>query len=504
MRRPLSSELPTYSHSGIERFTACPWSYAASLIADLSARATIGGLGVDGQILHDLLKRYLSEAGTDYALQECSGRPVALPSYVTEIGLSFHSWAHYYGAHLREVNKRSDWQWAQEAVEGFCYIDGKRNNDLAGMMTRWYQTWEYDATLPDEEGAAPRATYIPLVSGSFETGQQVAFTLTGGRRFLYTWHPDYARLSEDGKQLEIWDWKSGLRQEQFDPRRPPDQLRRYALAFTKLFPDIRHVRLYLLHVNPDHPQSDGPLKWELDLTEDEIPDSIITGPVAAMQACMEFPTKPGCWLCGFCEFRADCPDSEAVNNLVNRTPQDALEAYAMIEECEALRGKLTAKKAALEAIMDAQVEQRGPVPLGGVRFYGPQKTLKARIKNKQALHQEMLERGRDPWPWWQPKSVSGLAEALRADDPFATDQAEAPWVNITSTVGSANRVYVVAQDEEDGLTPEEIHERLSEINIERLHDQQAKREVPELDPSNPFAKALDRDTLDLSELDATE
>jgi hypothetical protein len=191
------------------------------------------------------------------------------------------------------------------------------------------------------------------------------------------------------------DWKSGLRSETYDPDRPNVQLLRYAWAFARLFPTITEVELHLVFVNPQHPLSEEPLVWVRDLQDLEISDEIVTAPVAAIRVAPEFRASVGCWLCdGYCEWVMCCPEGDAVRMVCDVKPETALEAYQMRNDTYRVSKVLSAKRKQLMHIVDAHVEQNGPLVVGEKAdgtplIYGPRKVLVASVSDTAALVSEL-------------------------------------------------------------------------------------------------------------------
>lgn len=407
------SNLPTYRHSEFEAFAACPFAYAAGL----HHRA------------EESLSLYLCDDGAQWVRENCEyAYPIPAESYVTELGTRFHQFAYAYGAHLQRENRPSDWSTAKHIAEGLAGHD----KDLLGCMTLWYQAWEYD--LPEETGG------IPLVAGGFETGQRIKVDAYG-REGVYGWHPDYARLSKDLKTISVYDWKSGLSQARFDPRYPPDQLVRYAWAFTRLYPTIRTARLELWHVNPHNPLSEHPLRWEVDLTDPSQYEGLVLDPITAIAHMPEFPTMPGCWLCTFCDWSHCCPSTAAMHKMLNQAPEDARLALTLHDHSQSLSDMLTAKRKQLKAQVNAWVDKHGPLDLGDGRSYGPQSKPTMKVKSMQAFLQEAQARGRDVS--WALSVTSAkrhdLAAYIGADDPFSDDD-QAPWESVKLGIDVANEI----------------------------------------------------------------
>lgn len=273
-------------------------------------------------------------------------------------------------------------------------MDGDFVKQIYDTCTFWYQQFEHNPQTYVVQDAD-----VDLTSGSFERGHELKFK-SGDKECIYSMHPDFAKLSGDLKRLTIMDWKSGMRQEVYNPDRPDKQLLRYAWAFSKLYSSITEVEMHLVFVNPRHPLSEEPLIWVRDLQELEISDEIVTAPVAAIAASPEFRSSVGCWLCeDYCEWALYCDEGDAVSMINAVDPQTALEAYKLHEETFKVSGLMSAKRRDLKRIMDAYVNQNGPLVVGedgqGRPIeYGPKRVLAADVRDMPALVQELQAKGR--------------------------------------------------------------------------------------------------------------
>lgn len=445
--------IPAYRHSDFNTFEACPFAYGSNLLHRhgdtdaMRAHAPVGG---------------------DWIAEHCGTVPIQTLNYVTELGTQFHRFAYAYGEHLRRENRRSDWARAEVMARGFACIDGDYNHRLYTVMRSWWEQWEYD---PTEEGEEP--AYTPLVHGSFESGQQCIMQAPGGQ-FRYVWHPDYARLSRNGKRLQVFDWKSGLRKVELDQRHPDPQLYRYLVGFTKLVPTIRMADLQLWFVNPDHPRCGDPVTWEVDLAEGA-DEECITGPVEAIRNTPEFSTNPGCWLCAFCDWVAHCPSGEAVTMLCRTEPEDVQQALAQVDESERLSNMLNSRRRVLREFCEKHVAQHGPVMLGVDETgqplaYGPRQELSVRVK-VAALIAEAHAKGQDVSPYLGIKDSHALAQAQGLSDPFADDDTALECIRLTlktiydvHPAGEPDDVLPETEEPEHALTATERRKRLSELN----------------------------------------
>lgn len=409
------STLPTYRHSEFEAFAACPYSYAASL----------------HHRTEETLSLYLCPEGERWVRDRCEGKsPIPVENYVTDNGTTFHRFAHAYGLHCQREKRRSDWSTGEAIARGMA----GRNLELLNCMMLWLQSWEYD--IPEETGG------IPLVAGGFEVGQSVRVDAMG-RECLYIWHPDYARLSADLKTVSVWDWKSGLSTSRFDPRYAPDQLLRYAWAFTRLFPTIRTAELHLWHVNPRNPLSETPLHWTVDLSETERYETLVVDPIVAIAHMPEFPTQPGCWLCGFCDWAHCCPATDEISRVLAQTAEDARTAWMLREHAGNVAGMITQRRKELLAQVDAWVAVNGPLDLGDGSVYGPVQKTSMKVKRVGDFIIEAQARERDvAWALQVNSSKRHqLAETLQMEDPFAdADEANAPWESVVLKLEVVNEL----------------------------------------------------------------
>lgn len=396
--------IPTYRHSALETYAACPYAYAARL--HLDARDDLSG--------------YLCPEGEAWVREHCADAyPIHATNYVTDIGVRFHRFAHAYGSHCQRQNVRSDWSAGDTIAAGIA----GRNRDLLNCMTYWAQTWEYD---PPQEGGA-----IALVAGGFEAEQAIEFS-AGGRRVRYVWHPDYARISADLKRLEVWDWKSGLGTDRYDPRYAPDQLLRYAWGFSRVFPTLKSATVHLWFVNPSNSMHETPLSWEVDLSEPEVLETLVAAPIASIHATPEFRSEPGCWLCGFCEWAHCCPSEGDVHALLATSCTDAAQALELIDRSEGLSCLLTQRRKLLRKIVTDYVDANGPLDLGDGREYGPVSETVAKVASLRALLDEARERDCDVTFALGLKSGVGaldLARYVGQPDPFSDDDGS-PWASI--------------------------------------------------------------------------
>lgn len=409
------STLPTYRHSEFETFAACPYAYAA----DLHLRAA------------DDLGLYLCPDGERWVRDRCGqAYPIPVANYVTDNGTAMHRFGHAYGLHCQREGRKSDWSTGQSIASGLA----GRNLELLNCCLFWMQQWEYD--IPEETGG------IPLVAGGFETGQSVKVD-AHGREAMYLWHPDYARLSADLKTVSVWDWKSGLSTDRYDPRFAPDQLLRYAWGFSRLYPTITTAELHLWHVNPHNPLSETPLHWTVDLTEPEQYAPLIVDPIIAITHMPEFPANPGCWLCGFCSWAHCCPATDEISRVLTQTPEDARTAWALREHAGNVADMISKRRAALKAQVDSWVATNGPLDLGDGTSYGPRAKSTVKVKSIKALLQEAQARERDvAWALQvNSKRRHDLAEYVGASDPFAdADKDNAPWESVVVTLATTNEV----------------------------------------------------------------
>jgi hypothetical protein len=417
----VTTYVPIYRHSHLEQFAACPFAFAA----DLACRVPSGCLG-----------SYLCPEGEAWVREATRDTyPVPADNYVTDIGVRFHRFAHAYGIHCQRKAVRTDWSAGDAIADGIA----GRNRDLRDCMTYWMQSWEYD--VPTDGGS------IPLVSGGFETGQAVELD-ANGHRVRYSWHPDYARLSADLKTIDLWDWKSGLSTDRYDPRYAPDQLLRYAWAFTRLFPTLQAANLHLQFVNPSNPLCETPLHWEADLSETAALEPLVTNPIAAIRATPEFRAEPGCWLCGFCDYAHCCPATGHVHKLLAVECDDARLALTLIEHADGLSSMLTQRRKLLRKIVNTWVEQNGPLDLGDGTEYGPTKETVAKVASTKAVLDEAASRDCDVTFAFGLKSGIGaieLAKYVGQPDPFADDDGK-PWESITMGLRTGYEVRQKAED----------------------------------------------------------
>lgn len=379
---------PTYRGSQLDSLATCPFNFACGLLRQASKEHQ-----TDAEV-EAYLSAYCCPEGVRYIMDNCGASPMPLQSRMTAIGIQFHAFAHAYGTHLKRTGMATDWEEADRIARGMATVDGDFVKSLYDTCVFWFQQFEHNPqTFLTREGD------VDLRSGSFEQGRQLAFK-AGDRDCLYSMHPDFAKLSGDLTLLTIMDWKSGLRADVYDPDRPDKQLLRYAWAFSKLFPSIIEVEMHLVFTNPKHPLSDEPLVWVRDLQELAISDEIVTVPVAAIAAAPEFRPAVGCWLCdGYCEWALYCPEGDAVKMVCDLTPETALEAYQIHKETYRYSKVLTAKRAQLKRIVDAHVEQNGPLVVGEADdgtplTYGPHKVVAAEMPDVVATVVELQEMGR--------------------------------------------------------------------------------------------------------------
>jgi len=408
----VSSDLPVFRHSDFETFAACPWAYGCNLVRMALAP------GADAMTLHP----WVCEAGAEYLVRHCVQEPIFSPNFLTTRGITFHAFARDYGAYCKRKGIRSDWAEAERLAMGRAVTEDNRlDNRLRQIMVGWAQVWEYDP--PGDEQAQ-----IALVEGSFETGQAVAMQAPSGP-FIYSWHPDYARLSRDGKRLSLYDWKAGVSAARFSPKRPPLQHQRYAIGFCDFFPGIKTVQAEVWFVNPDNPLSEeSPLTWEFGAGTDELDKNLVVGPVEAIRNCQEFAANPGCWLCGFCQWAHTCEMMSPVGAAVGSQPRDPEGLWILRQETYRLSSALTARRQLLTTeLKRVVVGAGGPVVVGtdpktGAPIeYGPIAETQARVANMSRFLAECAERGRDPGPLLAPKDAGALAAWAQVGDPFAAD-----------------------------------------------------------------------------------
>ena len=456
--------LPVFRHSDFERWEACAFAYGSTLLSRAVRECRRGG---DPR---DVVARHTCDEGADYIVAHCGSAGVPRANRATSIGVQFHRFAHAYGAYCRRHNIRSDWPTGDRMAHGFA----RGSSRLYEIMLLWMQCWEYSPAGAENAG-------IPLVTGSFETGQRVEFDC-GGRRISYVWHPDYARISDDLTHLTITDWKSGLSMGRIDPSRPAVQLQRYALGFSLLYPTLRTATLEVWFVNPDHPLFGSPVTWQRDLQDRPLERALVTGPAEAILQSPEFPASPGCWLCPFCEWAAHCPASDQVAMVCDCTPQDAATAWELRGSTYGLSNQLTAHRSALLQLVNAAVAQHGAIPVhtdkqGNVlaepRNYGPRLATEAEVPSIRELLAEAAQRGRDVTGWLRIEGAEDLATYLGMEDPFS-DNNEA-----FESVRLAHRVVYDVHDPEGAVaappqqpTPETaqtVKRKLGELNVKRAH-----------------------------------
>jgi hypothetical protein len=413
--------IPSYRHSAIASYAACPYAYAARL--HLESRDDLSG--------------YLCPEGETWVREHCADAyPIHAENYVTDVGVSFHRFAHAYGLHCQRAGVRSDWSAGDAIAAGIA----GRNRDMLDCMTWWVQNWEYD---PPEEGGS-----IALVAGGFETRQAIDID-AGGRRVRYVWHPDYARISADLKHLEVWDWKSGLGTDRYDPRYAPDQLLRYAWAFSRVFPTLRSATAHLWFVNPHNAMNETPLAWEVDLAEPEALEHLVTNPIAAIHATPEFRAEPGCWLCAFCEWAHCCNADEEMHAVLSTDCDDAREALKLIERADGLSQLLTQRRKLLRKVAATCVSAHGPLDLGDGREYAQVSETVAKITSLKAFLEEAAERACDVTFALGLKSGTGaidLARYVGQPDPFSDDDGT-PWASINMAVRTKYEVRQIPADE---------------------------------------------------------
>lgn len=403
---------PTYRGSDLDNFITCPFVFGSNLL-----RAARKATETQGE-LDAYLASYVCPEGLDWVLNNCGTTPVPLLNRVTQIGTQFHRFAEAYGKHLKRIGVDSDMPAAELVARGLATVDGDFVADAYNTMLYWASLWEHDPS------PAITALDVDLATGSFERGHEV-YLMVGDVPVVYSLHPDFAKLTDDGTKLQVWDWKSGLRSETYDPRKPDKQLLRYAWAFSQLYPTIREVNLYLWFVNPKHPLCEEPLRWEIDLAEGEISSDIIAAPILATRLAPDFAPNVGCWLCnGFCEWSAHCDDSDAVQHFLDLRPEDALAAYQARKASYAVSAQINSKRAALKRIVDAYVAQNGPLVVGEDEFenditYGPKKMLSATVPDVAAAMRELSEIGReDVLDRFTIEGARALAEDLGMTEPF--------------------------------------------------------------------------------------
>jgi hypothetical protein len=405
--------IPAYSGSQLDTFATCPFKFACGLLRQAHRGA------FSEETVEAYLAAYCCPEGAAYVLDHCGSTPMPIQNRMTAIGTQFHAFAYAYGMHLKRTGTATDWEAADQIARGLATVDGDFVKSLYDTCVYWFQQFEHHpATYTIQEGDRD------LTSGSFERGHELRFQ-AGDRECIYSMHPDLAKLSGDLTRLTVMDWKSGLRQDVYDPDRPDKQLLRYAWAFSKLFPTIREVELHLVFVNPQHPLSEEPLVWVRDLQELAISDEIVTAPVAAIAAAPEFRPSVGCWLCdGYCEWALYCDESDAVQMVCNVDAKTALEAYQLREETYGASKLLSAKRAQLKRIVDAHVAQHGPLVVGEDATgkpitYGPKKVLAARVPDMPALVAEVQEMGRpDLLSRLKLEDAKGFAEDVGMTKPF--------------------------------------------------------------------------------------
>jgi len=412
--------IPTYRHSQLETFEACPFHYGARLLCDV---------GADG------LDDYLCPAGRDSILEfwTAPGAPRPIPQarneYATAVGQAFHRFAHAYGHWCRENGISGDEGRAEAMAEGFSVIDGRFRRGLRSMMQGWAGVWRFPEI--DTEGDGQQKGIL-LTKGSLEDDNHVVME-SFNRKFRYRWHADYAWLNENGELL-IADWKSGMKGDDYDPRRPDRQLVRYALGFKRMFgPAIKKLRLQKWFVNPQnpcymlagekHPTGGGPLEWTMEEDDGALDWQIITGPIEAIRACPDFEPNPGCWLCGFCDYALACPSIEIAHTISGTPPVTLSEARLVEKEVTHIRSALSAKMKAARAVLNDHVEQHGPIAVSPGTEYGARMELTLAVTDAAALIESARAAGRPVEAMMSAKDGHSMALYLATDDdPFAVEE----------------------------------------------------------------------------------
>ncbi len=420
--------LPTYRHSDFSTHDACPFAYACRLLSRVLGSVFPGQDELNQDALADELGRYTSTDGAEWIIAHCASVASPLQNPITQTGVVFHQFAHAYGEHCKRENIRSDWERGATMAHGMACIDGQHWGSVAEIMTNWMQSWEY-SPVPEGEDAE----YIPLVTGGFETSQQLVLE-TFGRKVCYVWHPDYARLSADGTTLELWDWKSGMKTDTYKPEWPDTQLLRYAWGFKRLFRDVRHVRMEIRYVRPEHPHYNDPHVWERDLEDRPIDDSIITGPIEAIRARPEFPAHPGCWLCVYCEWVRDCPSGPEVQRMLDEVNEDPRAILAQHDQLGDVQDHVRARRSALKKALQWHVEQHGPIRVSDgdpetgqlATEYGGQRELRMTIDNMDAFLADATAKGHHVTDLLKVPDKAALAMRVGvADNPWADEGAVA-------------------------------------------------------------------------------
>jgi hypothetical protein len=207
--------------------------------------------------------------------------------------------------------------------------------------------------------------------------------------------------------------------------------------------------------------SETPLKWVVDVADPEQYEGRVLDPITAIAHMPEFPTIPGCWLCGFCDWSHCCPSVGEVYHLVNQTAEDALLAWTLREHAESVAGMVTARRAALKKQLDAWVDQHGAIDLGDGRSYGPQKKATVKVKSLKSLLQEAAARDRDVAFALQVNSKRrhDLAKYVGMSDPFADAEADSePWESVVVSLKTVNEVIYPEPEQPSFAEDEEFAE----------------------------------------------
>ena len=194
--------IPTYRGSQLDEFSTCPFKFGCGLLRLANQQK---------EPVEDFLAAYCCPEGVQYILDHCSSIPMPLQSRMTQIGTQFHLFASSYGQHLKRTGRTTDWEEADRIAKGLSTVDGDFVKGLYDTCVFWFEQFEHN---PDcfTVGECD----VDLASGSFERGHQVTFK-SGDRDCIYSMHPNFAKLSGDGTHLTVMDWKSGLRQDVYDP-----------------------------------------------------------------------------------------------------------------------------------------------------------------------------------------------------------------------------------------------------------------------------------------------
>jgi len=182
---------PIYRGSELDTFQPCHYKFACDLLQRCPSKQR--------KAQRTWLLDYCCPEGADWILANASRKPVRQLNRMTEIGCRFHEFAYAYGLHLKREKKRSDWQAAERIARGLATVDGTFVPQIYHTARFWYEQFEHEPQPMDATADA-----IDLTAGSFETGHQLRVEMPWGE-FVYSFHPDFARLSTDLTHLEVWD-----------------------------------------------------------------------------------------------------------------------------------------------------------------------------------------------------------------------------------------------------------------------------------------------------------